>query len=88
MRERVAVGELRSKLREKRLRWLGHIGRRETNYVGKRVKRMKVGEKKRGRAKRRWEDCIKEDMEKMGVYEDDANDRKRWREMICTGNPI
>ena len=51
-------------------------------------KRMKVGKKKRGRAKRRWEDCIKGDMEKMGVYEDDANDRKRWREMICTGNPI
>ena len=36
--------------------------RRDDEYVGKRIRRMQVGRKKRGRPRRRWEDCVKEDM--------------------------
>ena len=39
IRERLGVTELGAKLREARLRWMGHVCRREDNYVGKRVER-------------------------------------------------
>ncbi|XP_063615413.1 uncharacterized protein LOC134788453 [Penaeus indicus] len=36
IRERVQVGELKKKLSETRLRWQGHVTRREESYVGRR----------------------------------------------------
>lgn len=46
-----------------------------------------VGRRKRGGPKRRWEDCIKEDMETAGVTEGEALDRAEWRKRIRTGDP-
>ena len=34
----------------------------------------------------RFIDMVKEDMQIVGVTEDDAEDRERWRMMICCGN--
>ena len=45
----------------------GSCDQKEKGYVRKRVRRMVVGRRKRGRPKRRWEDCIREDMEAAGV---------------------
>ena len=55
--------------------------------MGKRVRRMVVGKRKRGRPKRRWEDCIREDMEAARVTEEEALDRAKWRKRIRTGDP-
>eukprot|EP00794_Sanderia_malayensis_P000338 gene338-971_t len=52
--------ELGGKLRETRLRWYGHVLRREEEYVGQRSRKMIVGMRGRGRAKRRWMDCVRE----------------------------
>ena len=38
-------------------------------------------EEKDGKAKRRWEDCVRGDME------NETADRKRWREKIHTADP-
>ena len=40
------------------------------------------GQRKRGRPKRRWLDCIKEEMEAVGVIPEDTQDRKRWRRLV------
>ena len=53
VRKELQVRELSDKLREGRLRWYGHVRRRENNYVGNRVMRMNTGRRKRGRSKRR-----------------------------------
>ena len=87
VRKRVRVGELKEKVRESRMRWLGHILRREEDYVGKRVRQLKVGKQKRGRPKRRWKDCIQEDMKILGLCEKDAEDRVKWRNSIRCGDP-
>ena len=47
IRKMIGVGELEEKLRECRLRWLGHVIRREEGYVGTRVRRMVVERRKR-----------------------------------------
>ena len=57
------VGEISKKVQESRLRWYGHVLRREDEYVGKRVMAMEVpGKRKRGSLKRRWLDNIKNDL--------------------------
>ena len=80
--------KLMDNIKERRLRWFGHVSRRDENYVGKRVMNMVVGTRKRGRPKRRWSDCNREDLESIGAVTNDAKDRKKWKRMIRTGNPV
>ena len=46
---RVGVDELEEHLRQKRLRWFGHIARRDEEVEIKKVFELKIGQRKRGR---------------------------------------
>ncbi|KAK3514971.1 hypothetical protein QTP70_000740 [Hemibagrus guttatus] len=82
------VGRLGDKVREARLRWFGHVQRRESEYIGRRMLDMKLpGRRQRERPKRRYIDGINEDMKLVGARVEDAEDRDRWREMIRCGDP-
>ncbi|KAK3553997.1 hypothetical protein QTP70_019112 [Hemibagrus guttatus] len=82
------VGCLGDKVREARLRWFGHVQRRESEYIGRRMLDMELpGRRQRGRPKRRYMDGINEDMKLVGASVEDAEDRDRWREMIRCGDP-
>ena len=71
------------KLRESRLRWFGHVQRRDEDHVGKRTMRMELpGRRRRGRPKRRYMDMVKEDLRVIGAVEEDVFDRMRWGRMI------
>ncbi|KAK3549916.1 hypothetical protein QTP86_015535 [Hemibagrus guttatus] len=77
------VGHLGDKVREARLRWFGHVQRRESEYIGRRMLDMELpGRRQRGRPKRRYMDVINEDMKLVGASVEDAEDRDRRREMI------
>ncbi|KAK2875054.1 hypothetical protein Q8A73_024333, partial [Channa argus] len=76
------------KVREARLRWFGHVQRRNCEYIGRRMLRLELpGRRSRGRPKRRFMDVVREDMKLVGVREEDAEDRVRWRHMIRCGDP-
>ena len=63
---------------------VGHIMRREEDYIGKRMLRMELpGCRKRGRTKRRYMDVVKEDMRMAGVTEGAVGDREKWKKRIC-----
>ncbi|KAK3562747.1 hypothetical protein QTP86_006961 [Hemibagrus guttatus] len=48
------VGRLGDKVREARLRWFGHVQRRESEYIGRRMLDMELpGRRQRGRPKRK-----------------------------------
>ncbi|KAK3559218.1 hypothetical protein QTP86_005471 [Hemibagrus guttatus] len=82
------VGRLGDKFREARLRWFGHVQRRDSEYIGRRMLDMGLpGRRQRGRPKRRYMDGINEDMKLVGARVEDAEDRDRWREMIRCGDP-
>ena len=48
---------------------------------------MDVGRRKRGRPRRRWRDCVREDLVAADVDEEEAHDREKWRRRIRTGDP-
>ena len=82
------VGGLPRKIRQDRLRWFGHVKRRDGDYVGKRVMEMEMdGRRKRGRPKTRWMDRVKDDMKSLELEEDDALDRRAWRCAIHYSDP-
>ena len=76
IRSTVKVEWLKMKMREGRLRWYGHVKRRDQEYVERRVMEMELPEKrKRGRPKRRFFDAVKEDMGEVGAREKDIKNR-------------
>ena len=63
------VGEISKKVQESRLKWYGHVLRRE----GKRVMAMEVpGKRRRGRPKWRWLDNIRNDLSERELSREDA----------------
>ena len=70
------LGEITKKVQERRLKWYGHVMRREEHYVGRRAMVMKVqGRRKIGRPKRRWLDKVKDDIKEKGLSADVVYDR-------------
>ena len=83
----VKVERLGMKMREGRLRWYGHVMRRDQEYVGRKMMEMELPRKRRRRRpKRRFLDVVKEDMKEVGVKEMDIENRKMWRMMIRCGH--
>ena len=88
IRGTVMVERLGIKMREGRLRWCGHVMRRDQEYVGKKMIEMELpGKRKKGRPKRRFLDVVKEDMGEFGAKETDVESRTVWRKMIRCGYP-
>ena len=87
MRGTAKIAKLGDKLRDARLRWCGHVKKRE-GYMGKRMIEMAVsGRRKRGRPRRRWMDLARKDMERVGAKEGDEVDRVKWKILSRCGDP-
>ena len=82
------IRRIREKLRGERLRWFGHVKRREESYIGRRMMKIEIpGKRTRGKPRRRWNDNIKEDMKKAGVSEEEVENRVRWRMVLRCCDP-
>lgn len=80
---RCGVCPLEDAVTEKRLRWFGHVKRRNGEGALGGVLQIEVaGVRPRGRPKKTWWSNVKEDLAKLGLTEEDAQDRKRWRRLI------
>ena len=87
IRSTVKVKQLGMKMREGRLRWYGHVMRKDQEYVRKMMEMQLSGKRRRDRPKRRFLDVVKEDMKEVGAKEVDVEDRKVWTMMICCDHP-
>ena len=68
------------------MRWAGHVQRMGEERLLKRAwKAEEGGERRRGRPKLWWKDCVKRDLERAGTngqeWKTIAKDRWRWREL-------
>ena len=80
IREAATVQPIATHLMQKRLRWYGHVRRRDESHITRTVLDMEVeGVRPRGRPKLRYMDTIKRDIKKNGLTDVNILDRKDWR---------
>ena len=78
VRNKMKVTEIHKKVQERRLGWYGHVMQRDESYVRKRVLAMEVeGKRRKGRPRRRWTDCVQEDMKEKGIRKQHTEDRNK-----------
>ncbi len=88
IREVLGVACITDKVREARMRWYGHVMRREDGCCIKRIMNAEVyGRRSRGRQKKRWRDKIQEDLKTLKLKKEDADDRNKWRRRIRVADP-
>ena len=76
IKRRYGVEDIVEKVREARLRWFGHVSRRDDGGAVKDIIGMEVGgSRRRGRPKRKWMDYVKKDMEIKGLSMEKTKDR-------------
>ena len=81
--DQVEVESISTRCKKSRLRWFGHVKRREQQNVCRRtLEMMPPGRRKRGRPKLRWMDCVRDDMKIIGVTENETSNRENWRRRI------
>ena len=67
---RVGLESVLLKIREKRMAWFGHVYRRNEEDPLCRVKNVEAsGRRPRGRPKKTWSNCVREDLAAAGVQE-------------------
>ena len=87
IRSTVKVERLGMKMRDGRLRWYGHVMRRDQAYIERKMMEIELpGKRKRGRPKRRFLDVVKKDMGEVGAKKTDVEERKVWRMMTRCGH--
>ena len=83
IRERLKVENITERCRKARLRWFGHVKRRDQDYFGRQTLEMvPPGRRKRGRPKKRWMDCVNRDMRVIGTTKDEVHDRTGWKRIL------
>ena len=81
----VSVSDL---VRQGRLRWFGHVERKDADNWVSACRNMAVsGERGRGRGRKTWKECVADDMRQLRLRQEDAQDRAVWRNGILGNRP-
>ena len=80
IRKAATVQPIATHLMQKRLRWYGHVRRRDESHITRTVLDMEVeGVRPRGRPKLRYMDTIRRDIKKNALTDVNILNRKDWR---------
>jgi len=83
LRERLGIDEIALVLQQNRLRWYGHVLRKEDNDWVKKCMEYEVeSPRPRGRPKRTWREVVKEDCQARKLNAEDAKDHNKWSKLI------
>ena len=83
LREGLGVDDMALVLRRNRLRWCGHVLRRDDeDWVRGCMEHEVGGSGPRGRPKKTWKEVVREDCQARKLNREDAMDRCKWREMV------
>jgi len=90
LRERLGIDDIALVLQQNRLRWYGHVLRKEDDDRVKKCMEYKVEiPRPRGRPKRTWREVVTEDCQARKLNTEDAMDRSKWRKFLkdvrCSG---
>ena len=83
IRGSLKISPLSLKVKEARLRWYGHLRRRDEDHPARKMMEMEPpGRRRRGRPKLRWLDCVRRDSNELGIDQDLALNRSAWKRAI------
>ena len=83
----IKIERLGMKMREGRLRWCGHVMRRNQKYVERAVMEMELLGKRKRETEEKISGYSEGEYGEVGAKEMDARNRKLWRNIIPCGNP-
>ena len=68
LNRRLAVEQVADVVRQGRLRWFGHLERKDSDDWVSSCRNIEVvGAKSRGRGKKTWEECVRHDLDLLGL---------------------
>jgi len=79
LRQRLGIDDIALVLQQNRLRWYGHVLRKDDDDW---VKKCMEYEVEGPRPKRTWREVVREDCQAHKMNKEDAMDRCKWRKMI------
>jgi len=83
LRERLGIDDIALVLQQNRLRWYGHVLRKDVDDWGKKCTEFEVeGPRPRGRPNWTWREVVREDCQARKLNKEDAMDHCKWRKMI------
>ena len=86
LRSRLGLASIEEVLRWNRLRWFGHLQRMDKNSWPRKIENIVVpGPHHTGRPRKRWLDCIKDDLKHTRLTPEQASNRTLWRSRIHPG---
>jgi hypothetical protein len=86
--ERLGIECVSVIVRRGRLRWFGHVERMDAENWVSACRLMNVeGPRGRGRGRKTWQECVNDDMKKLRLTREGAQDRAGWRRAIV-GNRL
>lgn len=89
IRAMTKCAKLEGKIRERRLRWFGHVKRREKEHVCRRMMTYTIrGKRPVGRPKLRWSEMIKQDITQLRLTERHALNRDLWKTKTSFPDPV
>ena len=87
----IGVEPITTVIRSDRLRWYGHVMRKnDEDWVKKCMEFRVEGRRPVGRPRRTWLENVEADMTELEIDNEDVHDRKKWRMNVMkrTSNPI
>ena len=85
---RLGIEKVEDRVKQGRLRWFGHVERKEKGDWVSDCRDLKVGERGgRGRRKKSWDECAENDMREWGLSREMARNRDKWRNVIHGNRP-
>jgi len=89
IRRILGVACITDKVREARLKWFGHVQRREEEDCVKRILEANVREQRcRERQRKKWIDVLKYNMEDLRLDLVDLENRAEWRQRTRVADPL
>ena len=83
VRRRCGVKDIMDVLKRNRLRWYGHVTRRDNDHVLSKATEMEVeGVRPRGRPKKTWKRCVEQDLRERNIGEENIHNRKEWKRLV------
>ena len=78
---KLGVCDLKVLVRQRRLRWFGHV-MRSSDEINRVRTRQVSGKRSKACNMKKWAGCVKDDLEKWGLTEEHTQDRDLWRSSV------